>query len=157
MGNNITFGRVAFVDWPFLCDHADANRLPPTWQEHLGSLRCGEGFDTPVLEIDECIQPGSVIESGDSRLQLVHTPGHTTDSVSLFDLDKVAFFSGDFIYADNLYALLSTSHMGEYLLEAENVIELANSNPVIYGAHCCSNPVIPELDLQDVRDLYGIG
>ena len=151
IGNNLTFERVAVIDLPFLRERAEGNRLPLTWQEHLGS---GEGYETPVLEIDEWIEPGSVIDLGDRRLQVVHTPGHTTDSVSLFDLESAAFFAGDFIYPGNLYAFMPTSHMGEYLLGAENVIELIQNNSAIYGAHRGPNPVIPKLDLQDVQDLH---
>ncbi len=150
IGNDITFERVAVIDLPFLRERAESNRLPLTWQEHLGS---GEGFETPVLEVDQWIEPGSVIDLGERQLQLVYTPGHTTDSVSLFDVGTGALFSGDFIYPGNLYAFLPTSHMGDYLKGTESVIELGLDDSLIYGAHRGPEPVMPVLDFDDVLDL----
>ncbi|MCG8412897.1 MAG: MBL fold metallo-hydrolase [Pseudomonadales bacterium] len=150
IGNEVTFENVAVVDLPYLRDRADGNVLTLTWQEHLGS---GEGFDLPMLEIDEWLEPDSLIELGERQLQVLYTPGHTTDSVSLLDLNTGAIFSGDFLYPGNLYAFLPTSHMGEYLAGAETVLAVVEPDAALYGAHRGPEPVIPQLGKQDVEDL----
>ncbi len=150
IGNEITFDNVAVIDLPYLRSRAEANRLSLTWQEHLGN---GEGYDIPTLEVDEWLLPDSVLDIGERRLQILHTPGHTTDSVSLLDLENGAIFSGDFLYPGNLYAFLPTSHMGEYLQGADEVLETAESDSILYGAHRGPDPVMPQLEMADVEDL----
>lgn len=150
IGNEITFENVAVVDLPYLRSRATNNFLTLTWQEHLGS---GEGYAIPVLEIDEWLAPDSVIDVGGRQLQVLHTPGHTTDSVSLLDLASGAIFSGDFLYPGNLYAFLPTSHMGEYLAGTDTVLAAAADDVILYGAHRGPEPVIPQLNKQDVEDL----
>jgi glyoxylase-like metal-dependent hydrolase (beta-lactamase superfamily II) len=52
-------------------------------------------FDHDVL------QAGDVIGVGTSRLEVIHSPGHTFESVSLL-LDKAALFTGDTLFLDSI-------------------------------------------------------
>jgi glyoxylase-like metal-dependent hydrolase (beta-lactamase superfamily II) len=42
----------------------------------------------------------NVIDCGDSKLQVIHSPGHTTGSIVLYDKDSKSLFSGDTVFAD---------------------------------------------------------
>lgn len=150
IGNTITFDNVAVIDLPYLRARADSNSLRLTWQEHLGN---GEGFAIPTLEVDEWLLPNSVIDLGGRELQVLHTPGHTLDSVSLLDLSSGAVFTGDFVYPGYLYAFLPTSNMGDYLVGANNLLDVISDEAPLFGAHQGPDPVIPKLGTQDVKDL----
>lgn len=150
VGNEITFDRVAVVDLPYLRARAPEGRLQLTSAEHLGRA---EGIAAPSLAVDEWLAPNSHISLGNRTLQVLHTPGHTEDSISLLDVASGAMWSGDFIYPGPLIAMLSNSGMGDYLQGANTVLS-ANPTPTrIFGAHRVAPPGAPELSTADVRDL----
>ncbi len=150
VGNEIPFEHVAMVDLPHLRERAKDDWLELTWQEHLGAA---EGFATPTMKVAEWWAPGSLISLGGRRLQLIHTPGHTEESVSLVDVDRGFIFSGDFIYPGPLFAFLSNSSLGDYVFGADELLRLGLEEPVVFGAHRTEPPGAPRLGMDDVRDL----
>jgi len=150
VGNTVTFEHVAVVDLPYLRDRAPDGQLLLTFDEHLGTA---EGFDAPVLEVDEWLAPGSQMDLGGRVLEVLYTPGHTEDSISLLDREAGLLFSGDFIYHGPLFAFLPNSGMGDYVQGAQTLLETASPDTRIYGAHRMDPPGAPELALSDVEDL----
>ena len=150
IGNEITFERVAVVDLPYLRERARDDRLQLTFGEHLG---VAEDFAAPALEVDEWLAPGARIALGGRDLQVLHTPGHTEDSISLLDLASGQLFTGDFLYPGPLYAFLPNSGMGDYLQAAETVERSVPGDARLFGAHREAPPGIPELGMADVVDL----
>lgn len=150
VGNEVRFERVALVDLPHLRERARDGRLRLTFEEHLG---VAEGFDAPTFEVSEWIAPGSFIDLGGRSVQLLLTPGHTEESVSLLDAEAGRVFTGDFLYPGPLYAFLPNSGMGDYLQGAETVLRLAPAGASVHGAHRTAAPEKPVLGLADVEDL----
>jgi hydroxyacylglutathione hydrolase len=103
--------------------------------------------------VDEWLRPGSVIQLGGRELLVLHTPGHTTDSISLLDTGHGMLFTGDFIYLGPLYAFLPNSGMGDYLQSAESVLAVTPVTTDLYGAHREGPPGAPKLGRSDVLDL----
>lgn len=149
VGNEVTFERVAVVDLPQLRARAEGGRLQLEWQEHLGSA---EGYAAPALEVADWLEPGGLIDLGGRKLRVLHTPGHTDDSISLLDESSAYLFTGDFIYPGPLYAFLPNSNMGDYLQSTREVLAVA-ADVRIFGAHRDYPPGVPEQSLADVRDL----
>jgi glyoxylase-like metal-dependent hydrolase (beta-lactamase superfamily II) len=46
-------------------------------------------------DVDELLRDGQIINSGDDQLQVLHTPGHSSDSICLYNSAKRILFSGD--------------------------------------------------------------
>ena len=150
VGNHITFDHVAVADLPHLRNRAKNNELTLTWHEHLGSF---EGVEPPTLIVDEWLAIDGEIQLGDRVLRLLYTPGHTDDSISLFDASSGAIFTGDFIYPGPLYAFLPNSSLQDYLDGTENVLREAAADSPLYTAHRDKPPGIPTLAMSDVEDL----
>jgi len=150
VGNGISFDRLAVVDLPHIRKRVDGNELRLTWEEHLGSF---EGYDVPTWTVHKWLAPGEMIQLGDRELQVLFTPGHTDDSVSLLDAASSYLFSGDFIYPGPLYAFLPTSNMGSYLQGTNTMIAAIVPGTRIFGAHRSGPPGAPEQTVSDVRDL----
>lgn len=51
-------------------------------------------LDVSVLEYDDSI------DLGDHKLKIIHTPGHTIGSISLYHEESKSLFSGDTVFAD---------------------------------------------------------
>lgn len=45
--------------------------------------------------VDELLRDGQIIPAGDDQLQVIHTPGHSSDSVCLYNHARRILFSGD--------------------------------------------------------------
>lgn len=61
------------------------------------------GIKTPHPHIDRTVLDGEVIEAGDLRFEVIHTPGHTPGSMCLLLIDpdtgEQHLFSGDTLFA----------------------------------------------------------
>ena len=150
LGEGLPFKEIAVVDLPELRERASGGTLTLTWQEHLGGA---EGFDVPTFEVAQWLAPGSTIDLGDRLLEVIYTPGHTRDSISLIDHEAEYIFAGDFLYPGDLFAFLPTSGAGDYALGAASLLAHSDHHDRIFGAHRADERGIPELDLEDVRSL----
>jgi hydroxyacylglutathione hydrolase len=151
VGNTITFDHVAVVDLPYLRKRAPDGLLRLRFDEHLG---VAEGIEAPTLEVDDWLAPGSTLSLGDRTLQVLYTPGHTEDSISLLDVNSGFVFAADFIYRGPLFAFLPNSNMGDYLQGSLTVIAAAQPGARIFAAHRVGPPGVPELGVGDVHDLH---
>ncbi len=59
------------------------------------------GLDTPQVVIDMPLDEGS-INIGDETFEVIHTPGHSPGSISLYWPAKKALFPGDVIFNQNV-------------------------------------------------------
>jgi hydroxyacylglutathione hydrolase len=150
LGDGARFSSIAVVDLPDLRERDRNGQLTPTNAEHLGFT---EGFAIPTLQVTEWIAPGSTISLGDRSLLVLHTPGHTADSITLVETATGLIFSGDFVYPGPLFAFLPGSAMGDYLDGAEVILHFAPSESRILAAHRAEPSGLPELALSDVEDL----
>lgn len=46
-------------------------------------------------DVDELLYDGQIIKAGDDQLQVLHTPGHSSDSICLYNNTQRILFSGD--------------------------------------------------------------
>ena len=147
IGNDVVFGKTALVDLPHLRKRATDNKLALTRFEHLGEV---EGYSLPELKISEWLAPNETIDLGNRLLLVLYTPGHTQDSISLFDQEAGYLFSGDFLYPGQLYGFLPNSNMGDYLQGAQAIKSVSGNSLRVFGAHRDDSVGVPELSLETV-------
>jgi hydroxyacylglutathione hydrolase len=145
----------ALVDLPSLRRRADADDgiLKLGRYEFLGFA---DGLPTPRIAVDEWWLPGTDIDLGGRRLRVLHTPGHTPTSVSLYESDSRRVFVGDLIYPGKLYAFLPGASRREYLETTRRLLALLDPETKIYTAHVADDPVIisaPVVEMADLRAL----
>ncbi len=151
VGNEITFDEIAVVDLPHIRDRVTADgRLTLQPMEHLGAA---EGMQAPTWQVDHWWAPGTRIELGGRTLELIYTPGHTTDSVSLLDAASGILFSGDYLYPGDLYGFLPNSSMADYLTAAEDLVARLDDDTRFFGAHRVAPPGAPRLMFRDLEAL----
>ncbi|ESY87701.1 beta-lactamase [Mesorhizobium sp. LNHC220B00] len=86
------------------------------------------------------LDEGDVVDLGDRRFRVLHLPGHSPDSIALFDEADGLFFSGDAIYDDTLIDDLPDSDREAYgntmrrLLDLPIRIGLGGHGPSFDGA-----------------------
>lgn len=60
-----------------------------------GRYRCRVLAFSSGPDIDELLVDGQVVKAGDDFLEVIHTPGHSSDSICLYSPKEQALFSGD--------------------------------------------------------------
>ncbi|HOK57782.1 MAG: MBL fold metallo-hydrolase [Methanothrix sp.] len=58
------------------------------------------GDTAPEFEVDMPMEDGMVLDLGDMRLEVIHTPGHSPGSVCLYERRDGILFSGDTVFPD---------------------------------------------------------
>tara|TARA_B110000971_G_scaffold117354_1_gene120267 strand:+ start:3156 stop:4115 length:960 start_codon:yes stop_codon:yes gene_type:complete len=149
VGNGIEFDELAVIDLPYLRQRAQGNQLAFTDMEHLGAA---EGFDTPQWQIDYWWRPGQLVELGGRTVQIIHTPGHSKESISILDAENHLVLSGDYLYPGMLYAFVPGSSMQDYASTAD-VLLAGVADLDYYGAHRVEPPGPPKLSRQDLLEL----
>lgn len=85
--------------------------------------------------ITQTIADGMVIDLGDRHLEVLHTPGHSTDSICLLDRQQRLLFTGDTFYLAPLYAHLEGSNIDDYIESAARLGALQTDVDYLLTAH----------------------
>lgn len=102
------------------------------------------------------LHENDVIDLGNRTLQVLHTPGHSPDSIMLLDRLNRCLFTGDTIYPDWLFAFISEEWGGsDPKVYAKTIRELTHLVPeldYLYGSH--SKPLADPPILHDVAKAF---
>ena len=101
---------------------------------------------------------GDVIDLGNRQLEVLHTPGHTNDSLVLFDRENRALFSGDTFYPDSLFAFMEEewgqSDLSLYEKTMQKLAELVSGLDYVYPCH--TKPLVDPAMLIDAAKAFHI-
>ena len=155
-GNLHRFQNIALADLPVLRDCMRDGLLHATDDLFRGFL---EGMVWKPVKISEWWPVGKRIDLGGRQLEIIHTPGHTPDSVSLFDRDANIFLAADFIYPGPLYAQVPGANLADYLKTADALLLQMNNQTQIFCAHGSPDdkgkhraPLMSNQDISDLRN-----
>jgi len=91
------------------------------------------------------------VELGGRDLTVLHTPGHTPDSICLFDERNGVLFGGDTINTGPIYAQDADSSIEAFANSTRRLADLSSSVRVVYVSHFARYAVDP-LFLVEVAD-----
>ena len=95
---------------------------------------CGElpqGFDaksyaTRPFHISHWLHDGDKLDLGGRTLQVIATPGHTPDSISLYDAKNGLLFTGDTFYPGRIFLYRPETDLDAYAASVKKMIALPN-------------------------------
>jgi hydroxyacylglutathione hydrolase len=128
IGSHAAFQQVAMADLPELRARVEHNHYTPTMGSSLYPWR--QGF-----EVTEWWKPGDVIELGGRRISVVHTPGHSSDSITLVDREAGYAFVGDLLYGGDLDAWLPGADLEAWLESTRTLLRDFPEIRRVFGAH----------------------
>ena len=150
------FNSIIVADLEILRDCEQDGVLTPTADLHLGHH---ENVETPSFKVSRWLAPGEVVSIGTRRLEIVHTPGHSPDSISLWEPEKNRLYAADFVYPGPLYAQTPGASLPDYLKTCTMLINLlpkdveivcAHGGTDVEGAH--EMPMLEYADLESLAD-----
>ena len=81
------------------------------------------------------LKDGDVLDLGNRKLIVYHTPGHSPGHISIFDETKGYLFTGDLLYDETpVYAFYPTTNPIDLVNSLERITKIPNVN-MIYGSH----------------------
>lgn len=108
-------------------------------EDHVcGGLPAGvtsRAYVIPTWRISAHIRNGEVLDLGDRRLEVLNTPGHTPDSISLVDRANGLLFTGDTYYSGEIYLWAPETSVTEYTASIARLAALAPMLRKIFPAH----------------------
>lgn len=102
-----SFGRVLMADLPVNRGQVTGGSLRPTRRASLSIVR-------REFRVDEWVPPDSEIDLGGRRLELVATPGHSADGISVIDRRNGIACVGDLLYEGPMLACFPGASLREY-------------------------------------------
>jgi glyoxylase-like metal-dependent hydrolase (beta-lactamase superfamily II) len=115
IAQNYLFDEIAMLDHPW--SHKAQEGLPNSEMAHLiakGMIwkPLPKDFDptnyvVPGFKVTKWLKEGDIIDLGSRTLEVIHTPGHTPDSICLLDREDKLLFTGDMFYTGGIYTYLN--------------------------------------------------
>ena len=124
------FGEFSVTDeefFGFLSDETTPRPLPDDFDFATWTI--------PPTIPTRLLQDGDRLDLGGRALQVLHTPGHTPDSICLFDEDNGLLFGGDTYNTGPIYAHLPDSDVDAFARSTARIAELADGVAFVYVAH----------------------
>jgi len=155
VGDNWEFPFVFGMDTDFTRKNAKGS-VEDAQAEVAPSEICGElpkGFDpkgyrTKPWHISIWIHDGFKVDLGGRTVEVIATPGHTPDAISLIDRANGLLFTGDTYYPAPIWLFRPETDLDAYEASIKKLAALAPEVKVVLGAHnvpVASQEVLPEL------------
>jgi glyoxylase-like metal-dependent hydrolase (beta-lactamase superfamily II) len=142
VGGNWQFSTVYGMDTDFTRQNAKGSR-EDAQEEITPDQICGElpkGFDaksysTRPWKISAYIHDGDKIELGSRTIEVIATPGHTPDAISLLDRSNGLLFTGDTYYPAPIWLFRPETDFKAYAASISRLNALAPEVRLVLGAH----------------------
>ena len=148
VGGNWQFPFIFGMDTDFTRTNAKGSR-EDAQAEITPDQLCGDlpkGFNpktyaTKPWRISLAIHDGFKVNLGGRKVEVLSTPGHTPDAISLLDRANGLLFTGDTYYPAPIWLFRPETDLDAYVASAKRLAALAPNLKLVLGAHN-----IPEAD-----------
>ena len=155
VGDNWQFETIYGMDTDFTRKNAQGSRDDAQAELAPGQI-CGalpKGFDlktyaTRPWKITAYVHDGDHIDLGGRGLEIIATPGHTPDAISLLDRASGLLFTGDTYYPAPIWLYRPETDLDAYSVSIRQLAALAPQVKMVLGAHnipVASSSVLPRL------------
>ena len=91
-----------------------ANKL--ALKDEFALMNHAFSINTDHFEVDICLEQGSVIDLGSHQLEIIHTPGHCSGAICVYEHSQRAMFSADTIMARGIVGgVLGSGNISDYI------------------------------------------
>jgi glyoxylase-like metal-dependent hydrolase (beta-lactamase superfamily II) len=148
VGGNWQFDKIYAMDTDFTRKNAKGSREDAqaeiTPDQICGSLPTGfdaKAYSTRPWTITSYTHDGDHIDLGDRTIEVIATPGHTPDAITLLDRANGLLFTGDTYYPAPIWLFRPETDLDAYAASIRKLAALAPQVKIVLGAH--NVPVAP--------------
>ena len=159
IAQNYLFDEVAVFDDPVSRKRAkegyDHEKMSHLLAEGMTWKPLPEEFDSntyhvPPFKVTWWLKDSDVIDLGEKRLEVIHTPGHSPDSVCLLDKDARLLWTGDLFYTGAIYTYLPGGDIDTFIESYRKIISLFPHYDRLMPSH--NEPWVEKEILEDVLE-----
>jgi glyoxylase-like metal-dependent hydrolase (beta-lactamase superfamily II) len=155
IGDNWRFQDIYGIDTYFTRANARGSRDDAQAEITAGQI-CGplpqhfnaKEYSSRPFSITHWLHDGDTIDLGGRILQVIATPGHTPDSISLLDAAHGLLFTGDTYYPGPIFLYRPETNLADYTRSVEKLAAMAPRLQLLLPAH--NVPVAAPADLARV-------
>ncbi len=92
-------------------------------------------YATRPWKISRFLHDHDKIDLGGRTLEVLSTPGHTPDAISLLDRERGLLFSGDTYYPAPIWLFRPETNLDEYVASVKRLAALVPQLKLVLGAH----------------------
>lgn len=107
-------------------------------------------FHVPPFDVTVWLKDSDIVDLGGRRLEVIHTPGHSPDSICLLDRHSRLFWTGDTFYPGALYLHLPGSDLNLFVASYERMISLSDAYDELLPSH--NEPIANKTNLNEVLE-----
>ena len=155
VGGNWEFHTIYSMETPFTEHNAKGSREDAHAEIAPGEI-CGElpksfnpeTYRTRPWTITRYIHDNNTIDLGGRTIEILATPGHTPDAISLYDRANELLFTGDTYYPATIWIYRPETDLNAYAKSIQRLADLAPHVKLVLGAHnipVAPPSVLPEL------------
>ena len=89
----------------------------------------------PPFKVTKWVEDGEVLDLGERKLELIHTPGHTPDSLCILDRENKIFWTGDSFYPAPIYVYAPTTSLDQFIESFRKMTELISDYEWVMPSH----------------------
>ena len=89
----------------------------------------------PPFTVTRWLKDGDVIDLGGRRLEVIHTPGHSSNHVCLLDRESRYLWTGDHFYTGGVTTYLPGGDYDAFIESIRKLVELTPSYDKLLPAH----------------------
>jgi glyoxylase-like metal-dependent hydrolase (beta-lactamase superfamily II) len=159
VGGNWEFSTIYSMETPFTERNAKGSREDAQEEIQPGEI-CGQlppAFDpktyrTRSWNITRYIHDDTTIDLGGRTIEVLATPGHTPDAISLYDRADELLFTGDTSYPAPIWLYRPETGFDAYAKSIQRLADLAPHVKIVLGAH--NVPVAPPSVLAELVQAF---
>lgn len=106
----------------------------------------------PPVKSTGLVEDGIIYDLGYRPIEVIHSPGHSPDSLCLLDKNNRLLFCGDFFYSGPLYAFEEDVNIQDYIASLEKLLKRINEFDYLCPSH--NIPMVKSDILQRVQDAF---
>jgi glyoxylase-like metal-dependent hydrolase (beta-lactamase superfamily II) len=142
VGDNWQFETVYGMDTDFTRRNALGSRDDAQAEVAPGMI-CGavpkdfvaKDYETRPWKISKFLHGGEKVDLGGRTLEVIATPGHTPDAISLLDRDNGLLFTGDTYYPAPIWLYRPETDLDAYVDSVRKLAALTPQLEMVFGAH----------------------
>lgn len=116
------------------------DKMKPFLAPQMLSKELPESFDfdnyyVPPFHVSRWLKDGDLIDLRNRKLEVVHTPGHSPDSICLLDHEAGLLWTGDTFYPGAIYVHMPDSNLDAFIKSYQKLIALSSHYDTLLPSH----------------------